>query len=625
MFKQQDNKKNIARATAPEEPQRYFNAKRQTDPRRSRGEYQVLEEQKGQDGPATPTNTFIKITKGIKTFFKSKYMLGTEGRKALARHFHCSSEEQFNSRSNFIFDQGYTHHPHPVGAISRSLMHHYIHEIYELEYQGRTLDIGASLTRVSGMICRGEELVKKTHNMCPILDARDLIRRDTHARHLRDDIDMCQCQATRDITAVCDKCSVVENDYAVLTSIDSIYYHGVFQFMAFNIANYNHLDALDGKKYKQAVGYFAFNDYADAWHNGKKAGLCADGESAFSIDQRENVFEVTSFVNGNPAPYRHQILNTPKNSKSWQMMLMYQTVPVRVFVEVLEEIQNGDVPYKLCRMFAWYLADMPNQDEAINGIPMVPNLMSIFVKSDLTPPDPPRLPTVCTQQMSTQTDAEVQAMGTTVPVVGLEDNNRMAGPYLNSFTEDPYNVRAVSGKTLDNGEIRVKQYYGRAVSESFVNLNLVNLTEEYMASMSRWQVLMNNYNAWLEKQHRNRNFLKQHLVDNILTVELMITKPSTFYECLIPCTSTIQLGNTYSAPVSEVLSYILTVGVKSDATSIIYAQLADLKKNGDFKNLVKIPASTDAVIIAVEILSQLKCRLLHYQATSDNFKKAHTK
>jgi hypothetical protein len=84
----------------------------------------------------------------------------------------------------------------------------------------------------------------------------------------------------------------------------------------------------------------------------------------------------------------------------------------------------------------------------------------------------------------------------------------------------------------------------------------------------------------------------------------------------------VRRGNTYSAPLKLVMHYILVVGVKTDATSLMYSNISDMKNRVKDNGLEMVDAvsGSEAMIIASEILAQQRNRMLDYQSKSDNFK-----
>lgn len=295
-------------------------------------------------------NPALRYNQGVLSYYKTKYIFKKEGETIMKNYFSALINQDVKYPPAYGYEkfaiQAYEEHPHPVGATFRAFMQDMI--TYKHAPTGRILDIGASLNRnrtrweyIDGVLT---PLMDRMHSMAPLLSGKDLIR---DAEHPPDEIGIsnwCRCVAGQQQN----RCTSCEREYKTVIAIDSIYYPGVLEEMMERAWN-------DG-----SIGYFAFNDYHAALLKNGRTGKCADNESSYSID---NEFIVTSTVEGNFAPYVHKILRTD-GLKSWQSGRLRGGKLDWCVFQVLSEVWNGDVPYRLVKVIGIHGADLPQEEKS---------------------------------------------------------------------------------------------------------------------------------------------------------------------------------------------------------------------------------------------------------------------
>jgi len=329
----------------------------------NQGQQAALPQQAGFD--------ILTIHNGVITTFKPMYRLGVEGEFAFRRYFsHLSTEGDDGARPGLRFNSRKSH-PHPVGAAVRALFHDKL--LFGTLRKKKHLDIGTSPARLQSRFYETGEIqpipvTEWVHSLAPITCGRDIMR---HYHHGDDVQNMCQCKggvwgAFGTPTARCQKC--LTNTYKYSTSIDSIYYPGVLEEVA------DQADLCEGH-----IHYAVFNDYDKMRLQYGSVGRACDNESVACIDS--NMF-VTSTVVGNVAPYHHQILKT-EGLESWQYLVRSSSGRWFYMVfEVIDEFQNGDIPYRMCRvtpisvdkLLTVSLANKTDETEGVQGVPYFENI-----------------------------------------------------------------------------------------------------------------------------------------------------------------------------------------------------------------------------------------------------------
>jgi hypothetical protein len=132
--------------------------------------------------------------------------------------------------------------------------------------------------------------------------------------------------------------------------------------------------------------------------------------------------------------------------------------------------------------------------------------------------------------------------------------------------------------------------------------------------------MLNGYLKWQDDMDRHNAIITQTMEDDTTMVQLSFTHNPRWYEFMC-CSSSVYRGDTFRAPLKDVMDYITIVGVKTDATSLMYANMSEFRNKLD-KGMKPSKAllGYESMIIACEILAQQKCRLLNYQDVSDSFK-----
>jgi len=329
-------------------------------------ENRVEEVKAEQDRPVTKQDS-ISLHKGSLTQFHVPYKLGPEGKKAFETFLpHLIGQKNKDGKEKLCYDS-IIEHCHPVGASVRALFNDLIW--YDNAREVKTLDIGTATTRLNSRFYKsGAKLTESIDSLQPILSGRDLLRKKLYPQPMDG---MCECKGGEGLNNLndsksdrCDKC--LKTIYDVVMAVDGLYYPGVLEELVEQ--DVKRVAKIGGRG---LVGYFTFNDYHAAILKTKSnQGKCCDGESKFEIGEDGLV---RSFVNGNPAPYKHQVLSTYGN-ESWQYKVKseFGTVYYVVF-EVLKTFYNGDVPYRLCRATPMKMMDLQKFGESagVEDIPLM--------------------------------------------------------------------------------------------------------------------------------------------------------------------------------------------------------------------------------------------------------------
>lgn len=316
----------------------------------------------------------------------SKYHFQEEGSRIIKNYFEnlIKSEEKPGQR----FATGFQEHPHPVGATFRAYYHDLI--LYGYGKDSEMLDIGSSVVRMASRFdepTAGVErpVVDRVRMTAPILSTRDVFRRQANLTSITGVPHVCSCEGGISKPG----CANCDHPTPITTAIDSIYYDGVVEEIVKRswLANFDH------------VSYVTFNDYHHAHiDNPKMKGRCADGESTYELVNKSAGLGHKAYagvrvdVRGNIEPYIHKVIQT-KGLSSWKVPMIldvsetiknYPMAPrafvdnnklaVYVHFEVLDQVWNGDVPYKLCRVHV-----IPTLTYALLGGNQVPELDGLYL------------------------------------------------------------------------------------------------------------------------------------------------------------------------------------------------------------------------------------------------------
>jgi len=549
-------------------------------------------------------HSFLKISQGEAVQFRSQYILGPEGIEAMRKHFHHIADKTTRDGSSKLdLCQGYKPHHHPVGALSRSIMHHYIYNKYESRHRGTMLDIGGSLIRLKTMRDNdGKPFVKRVTSLCPVLDIRDRMRKIAHARSELSDCVFCECAAAYGR----ERCATCSSDFNVITSIDSCYYPGVLDEMFERCAK---------DKEQKTIGYVAFNDYDSALRNTGVHGGACDGESMYSII--DNI--VRSNVKGNVSMYEHGFINT-SDSRSWQYKLKYKDEEIVAVFEELEVIMNGAIPYRLCRVFAWLADTLGDESGGAKNIPVFTDLFKKpFVPEPVVELDD--------SNDGVEDTMRLMASGGPIPQTNAMCEPTVLPKYIPGLTpvltppKSPLSTASQSS-ALSDDFFKIKEYHGRTVDfQNVTGLDLTNRKEQYYKQITVWNNLLDKFKKWQDDEEDHNALITQFVQDGTTYVQLSLKNKPSMFDWLM-CRSGVRKGNTYAAPLKLVMHYLLVVGVKTDATSLMYANLSDMKTRMRESSLEVMDTEngSEALIIASEFLAQQKRRLLKYQSSSDNYK-----
>jgi hypothetical protein len=331
----------------------------------------------------------LNFGNGVLSAFHAKYSFGKEGTEIMQTYFKnlykAPPQKNKEGAETLRFTTGLGNHPHPVGATFRAHFHDLI--LHQFAPQAKMLDIGSSIQRMVSRFdppVNGVEqpVTNRVHMTAPYLSLRDCTRRveKLSVPEVMNCPHVCHCVGG---TQSCPNCAVAQN-FHITTAIDSIYYPGVLEEMA----KHTHVIG-SGTNYKSvAHGYVAFNDYHAAFsQNRVLRGECADGESEWEIrtvmkaDGMPPTVQVASTVRGNIAPYTHRVINS-RGLHSWANRFEVDAHPnlpnmklqkIAVF-EVIDEVWNKSVPYRLCKVFIFDYADW--EKEPMYGVRVLGRWMS---------------------------------------------------------------------------------------------------------------------------------------------------------------------------------------------------------------------------------------------------------
>jgi hypothetical protein len=329
-------------------------------------------------------NKFGNISKGRYAKFYSDYAFGPEGEKIMKEYFSDISwtvsyleSKNLEDKRKVKFGLGKFPHKHPVGATFRYVFQDFVN--YCLEPNSRILDIGGQLVRLSSRVDEHHHnggsfstpLGRRLWSLSPIDSFRDVIRNidSKNNKKVQQYPYYCRCLGGQWQNR-CYHCRSTK--YDVITSIDSIYYDGVLDEIVQQAASTNF----------EAVGYVAFNDYDHARKKYGLTGQAADGESTYKIVGDR----VTVHVEGNNlAPYSHKFLQTG-GELSWRysQLIFKGSVPLRVDIvfNTVEMVWNGDVPYKLCKVYVFPAAPHTKAVSGYKDLALVKHFKNVWAMDD---------------------------------------------------------------------------------------------------------------------------------------------------------------------------------------------------------------------------------------------------
>lgn len=301
----------------------------------------------------------LVFNKGALSNIHIPYTLGPEANKSLRKYFSYLIDNETPDRPRFV-NQSRQVHPHPVGGFIRA----YMGDLIPLKYapDGLILDIGTSQVRLASRYdTDGQPLCHRVHSMAPVLSGRDILREMANKPRVygsslkpkTDFINGCRCEGGQWKS----RCHVCTSDmFDTTMSVDSVYYPGVLEEI---LSHGTH----------GALGYVVFNDYDKARIMNGNQGVALDRESHYVIEGDQ----VSSYVNGNPAPYQHGFLRTGGHD-TWQYRFFFRGKIYYMVFETVEEFQNGDIPYKMCRVYVVdhlrIIAANPLESMGVKGIPL---------------------------------------------------------------------------------------------------------------------------------------------------------------------------------------------------------------------------------------------------------------
>lgn len=355
-----------------------------------------------EDRKPNPPKDTLAVSKGAVAAISSNYRFSKEAVSTLERHF-CGLLVKAGDRSRFSIggEFGYNDHPHALGAFLRAYFHDLVLFKYEPMYvdgdddhMPQVLDIGSSPVRMYSRYQNGVCEATRNWMMCPNLGIRDEMRDAGNSRRIQRLISDCVSKglkAPEISTRVCHcvgaggeviderkKCEICSRGVArVVTSVDSFYYPGVLEEMFEQLA--------EGSN----IGYVVGNDYHHAMiklkegsKNPFEGSACVNSEgvpeSTFKIslghkptDANEGWLpdiRVTSTVRGNPLPYEHGILKT-HGKENFAYTYKCADGISRMFVfEQLQCVWNGDVPYKIWRIYKTALDKAADSEKEYLGL-----------------------------------------------------------------------------------------------------------------------------------------------------------------------------------------------------------------------------------------------------------------
>lgn len=304
--------------------------------------------------------TDFNFHKGVLKSFYTPYYLEGPALILFQEYFkYLGKVGEEDSHGKTKLKHGNVQHGHPSGAWIRNYFSMLILHKYTAQNR-KILDVGSSVVRYANLhdepvVTAGRKcpnpISNRVYCTAPIIDERDVARFIDHQFNEAavNYPHRCACVggAIHATNPTCANCSTPNFDY--VSSIDSMYYKGVIEEFV-RVAKRN-WDA--NLKCSKTVGYFAFNDYHAALLGVGRKGFACNRESSYQIDDKG---QVNVLIHGNPAPYTHGILCT-NGLDSWS----WAVDGIRVVCTVVEQIWNGDVPYRLAKCY--FFEDRKDGDE----------------------------------------------------------------------------------------------------------------------------------------------------------------------------------------------------------------------------------------------------------------------
>lgn len=170
--------------------------------------------------------------------------------------------------------------------------------------------------------------------------------------------------------------------------------------------------------------------------------------------------------------------------------------------------------------------------------------------------------------------------------------------------------------------IRIIEYFGRKTTP--LNNSLVidfrNRVEQFNKDMSAWSGLMEGFNNWRNGRAEHNGLLTQYVEDGQAMVRLSLKRKPSYFD-FIMCRPSTNDGQTYAAPVRLVMQYYMVAGVKTNASAMMYAHMAEIRKGLKNEEILMLDAihGSEAMIIAAEIIAQQVNRHTDYQSSSANY------
>jgi hypothetical protein len=340
----------------------------------------------------------LEVANGVISNIKTNYVYSESAIKTIRTMFR-SLQLSDPSRIYVGEKQGYRPHAHPLGAFCRS---HYDDLImYYYQPYGRILDVGASPVRTLSRYCDtidGQRIswAQRTHMMTPDLDVRDDYRYAENVTRIQKHIldhnktedelhendahyqphhfaikqnTVAQLTAGHCQHAIKKKmdynCPCTHATFDAIKSVESWYYPGVLEGIADKL-----LDAYANPMTRhKAVAWIVGNDYyrmalrqinkneqfktllmSREWPDWKLTcygceTINGDRESQHVLTFNNYNLNISASVLGNPMPYTHQVpLTADVNT------FLYEYGQYYLIMELMEIIENGDVPFVLYKM-----------------------------------------------------------------------------------------------------------------------------------------------------------------------------------------------------------------------------------------------------------------------------------
>jgi hypothetical protein len=375
------------------------------------------------------------------------------------------------------------------------------------------------------------------------------------------------------------------SQYGAVVAVDSIYYDGVLREIH---------DQL--RRNPDAFGYVVFNDYDKAYICKGEEGEAFDAESRYSICKGQNgLLQVTSTVRGNIAPYTHKILQTG-GLDNWQYVIhtpdgIRKPKREALLFETLHEFQNGDIPYKLCRVMLFDLDSTPGCSQSgLQGIQIMPSLWSTndtFIDEMEIPNEP---------------TSEV------MPERGKQSMNPVGMLTRYTCAEAPADVAK-----LDIAEFKNRF----PIKQGETELDFVNRQKRIRSYFMAWDTFLQGFSLLSNKRSNER--LHTSIEDKTHYVTLDIYDDR--WKAIIKQIVGVKSCNTYKAKLQHVMAAYVRLGNKTMATSIEYAQQALQKELfNDFGE--EIVDFGEAFIIARIMRAQQAVRLRNALGQSESARNA---